>query len=231
MVWGLKRKGTFIMTEEAEHSIPEKNDIQRALLVATITWSSFRLFEWLLDADWIPIHTLMICLLRIPLILFHLILIVTLIINFFVYLFKKRLTINTFIPIIIMIGMFYIPSMLPSKPAAVFYKHRQQFVEITQNATDAFRKNHYYLFQNSELFEDAHISYIDDFIGLEDSPHEDPVSKSAPVVIEYITEDFYLPLVYISSDNPEDVHDTCSDGGIVMQRIEKDWYVCQRDWN
>ncbi len=49
--------------------------------------------------------------------------------------------------------------------------------------------------------------------------------------VDFVIEEFYLPLVYVSTDNPEDVHDTCTNGGSVIKQIEPHWYICKRDWN
>lgn len=51
------------------------------------------------------------------------------------------------------------------------------------------------------------------------------------VVVNFVVEEFYLPLVYISTDEPEDAYDTCANGGRVVKRLEPHWYICQRDWN
>jgi len=47
----------------------------------------------------------------------------------------------------------------------------------------------------------------------------------------FIVDDYSLPLVYISTDNPDDVYDTCSQSGVSVERLEPKWYVCRRDWN
>lgn len=49
--------------------------------------------------------------------------------------------------------------------------------------------------------------------------------------VEFVIEEFYLPLVYVSTDQPADVHDTCTNGGMVIKQLEPYWYICQRDWN
>ena len=51
------------------------------------------------------------------------------------------------------------------------------------------------------------------------------------IVIDFVIEEFYVPLVYVSTDDPQDVHDTCSNGGQVVKQLEPHWYICQRDWN
>jgi hypothetical protein len=48
---------------------------------------------------------------------------------------------------------------------------------------------------------------------------------------EFTPAGFYLPLVYIGSDNPSDDDGACSFDGGVVKKLEPQWYVCQRDWN
>ncbi|MEM1309251.1 MAG: hypothetical protein AAGF98_07085 [Cyanobacteria bacterium P01_H01_bin.153] len=55
--------------------------------------------------------------------------------------------------------------------------------------------------------------------------------NSEAIAVSFVIEEFYLPLVYISTDDPEDVHDTCTNGGKVVKQLKPYWYICQRDWN
>jgi len=48
---------------------------------------------------------------------------------------------------------------------------------------------------------------------------------SRSLVMEFIVGDYSLPLVYISTDNPDDVDDTCSHGGRPVDRLGSNWYV------
>ena len=36
------------------------------------------------------------------------------------------------------------------------------------------------------------------------------------VIIDFVIAEFYVPLVYVSTDDPQDVHDTCTNGGRVV---------------
>lgn len=51
------------------------------------------------------------------------------------------------------------------------------------------------------------------------------------LIVDFVIDEFYLPLVYISTDNPADAYDTCANGGKPVKQLEPNWYICQRDWN
>lgn len=51
------------------------------------------------------------------------------------------------------------------------------------------------------------------------------------IVVDFVIDEFYLPLVYVSTDEPQDAHDTCTNGGRVVKPLEPHWYICKRDWN
>jgi hypothetical protein len=51
------------------------------------------------------------------------------------------------------------------------------------------------------------------------------------IVVDFVMDEFYLPLVYISTDDPQDAHDACTNGGRVVKSLEPYWYICKRDWN
>ena len=55
--------------------------------------------------------------------------------------------------------------------------------------------------------------------------------NSDAIAVEFVIEEFYLPLVYISTDDPQDVHDTCTNGGRAVKQLAPHWYICKRDWN
>lgn len=104
---------------------------------------------------------------------------------------------------------------LPLKSAAVFRKHRTEFLALADSVGDVEFEQSVEL--PSAPFYDRGTAYYW-------PPNE-------TVVVEFIISDFYLPLVYIASDAPEDVYDTCSAGGSPVARLEPHWYVCRRDWN
>jgi hypothetical protein len=47
-------------------------------------------------------------------------------------------------------------------------------------------------------------------------------------VVEIVIGDRYLPLVYVSSGNPDDVPGTCARGGEAVAQLEPNWHVCRR---
>ncbi len=55
--------------------------------------------------------------------------------------------------------------------------------------------------------------------------------NSEAINVELVIEEFYLPLVYISTEDPQDVHDTCTNGGRAVKQLAPHWYICKRDWN
>jgi hypothetical protein len=56
-------------------------------------------------------------------------------------------------------------------------------------------------------------------------------APAGPEVIKFTISNSYLLLVYFSTDRSTDAYDTCSAGGIAVGRIERQWFVCRRDWN
>jgi len=106
---------------------------------------------------------------------------------------------------------------IPTRSGVTFYLHRDAFIELAESAVKEFQSTgRVYRLPESPLYEsaDARLDLYSDVL-----------------VVEFIIDDFYLPLVYITTDNPEDVDDTCSKGGVPVDRLEPKWYVCSRDWN
>ena len=50
------------------------------------------------------------------------------------------------------------------------------------------------------------------------SPYLDESIDDA-INVEFIIEEFYWLLVYVATDNPQDVHDTCTNGGKAVQQL------------
>ncbi|WP_089729465.1 hypothetical protein [Candidatus Thiosymbion oneisti] len=131
---------------------------------------------------------------------------------------RGRPHVATFLPLVIMLVFYFLPIHIPSRTEMAFYHHRDEFIELA----DPFVNEH----QNADRL-GCH---------LPESPlYESAVAgrtwPSGALVIEFIVADYSLPLVYISTDNPDDVRDTCSEGGVPIERLEPNWYVCRRDWN
>lgn len=130
---------------------------------------------------------------------------------------RERPHITAFLPLVIMLVTYYLPVRIPSKPATIFALYRDEFIALADSSISEFQDTKIELrLPESPLYESASV-----------------YSRLSPkgVVVEFIVSDFYLPLVYISTDNPDDVSDTCSRGGIPVERLEPKWYVCRRDWN
>jgi len=71
---------------------------------------------------------------------------------------------------------------------------------------------------------------------LPDQPFYDRASvaetfASEAIAVDFVVEEFYLPLVYVDTDEPQDIHDTCANGGRVVKPLAPHWYICQRDGN
>lgn len=71
---------------------------------------------------------------------------------------------------------------------------------------------------------------------LPDQPFYDRASVaetfgSEAIAVDFVVEEFYLPLVYVDTDEPQDIHDTCANGGRVVKPLAPHWYICQRDGN
>jgi hypothetical protein len=125
---------------------------------------------------------------------------------------------RTLSPVIIVALALLASAVLPSKPAFVFGVHRDQFIQATdaglRMAGEANRYTEYSL-PPAPFYATAHVGREPD----------------GAAVIEFTINESYLLLVYISTDEPTDAHDTCSAGGIAVTRIEPRWFVCRRDWN
>ncbi len=97
-----------------------------------------------------------------------------------------------------------------------YLENREAFLQLVEEGTAACEFGAFqYRYSDSNLFTDGYAS----------------CRFSEVESIEFIMNDFYTPLVYIPSDTPEDVWDTCSRGGKPLLKLEPYWYICQRDWN
>jgi hypothetical protein len=131
---------------------------------------------------------------------------------------RNRLSPGTLSPVMIVALALLASAMLPSKPAFVFRVHRDQFIQAAEAGLRMVGEtNRYaeYSLPSAPFYESAHVDRAPD----------------GPAVIEFSISNSYLLLVYISTDEPTDASDTCSAGGIPVERIEKQWFVCRRDWN
>jgi hypothetical protein len=130
----------------------------------------------------------------------------------------NRLSSGTLSPLTVVTLALLVSAILPSKPAFVFRAHRDQFIQAAEAGLRmAGESNRYeeYSLPSAPFYESAHVDRAPD----------------GPAVIEFTISSSYLLLVYISTDEPTDAYDTCSAGGIAVERIEPQWFVCRRDWN
>jgi len=130
----------------------------------------------------------------------------------------NRLSLGPFLGFIFVVLALLVGSILPSNFSFVFRVHRDQFIRAAEAGLRMVGEaNRYaeYSLPPAPFYESAHIG-------------REPDGRA---VIEFAISGSYLPLVYISTDEPTDADDTCSAGGVPVERIEPQWFVCRRDWN
>ncbi len=190
------------------------------LLILAVGWALIWVLSCLISGDWLPgllwlspvglIALLTGAALLIPSI-------VVAAVTLFRWAFKKQRNAVALLPLIIVLAVYFGGSKIPSRTAMVFHLHRSEFFELVDSATNEYQSSGEWELRlpESNLYEWATMYQ----------------GYSNAIVAEFIVGDFYLPLVYISTDNPDDVLDTCSRGGVPIERLESEWYVCKRDWN
>lgn len=133
------------------------------------------------------------------------------------------------------IGLILVEAWWSSRPIDAlqdtFRGHRQEFASIAASALESYRKTCEYQFPTSPLYHSAHIEDRDNVCFDQIQAHSTIIREPTKIWIEFIEDDFYLPIVYIESDEPLDVYDTCSEGGVPVEKLEQNWYICKRDWN
>jgi hypothetical protein len=130
----------------------------------------------------------------------------------------NRLSSGTLSPFTIVTLALLASAILPSKPAFAFQVHRDQFIQAAEAGLRMVGEtNRYseYSLPPARFYESAHVDRGPD----------------GRAVIAFTISASYLLLVYISTDEPTDAYDTCSAGGISIERIEPQWFVSRRDWN
>jgi hypothetical protein len=120
------------------------------------------------------------------------------------------------LPLTIVIVVYFLGAKIPSKPEVAFYLHRKEYIETVESVVSEFPDSDESQLRlpQSPLYERAW-AYRD--------------FSAGELAIEFIIGDVYLPLIYVSTDNPDDVRDICSQGTI--KRVEPNWYVCKLDWD
>jgi len=132
---------------------------------------------------------------------------------------KEQPHIIAFLPLLIMLAFYFLPTRIPSKPAVTFHLHRDEFIRIAESSVSELQDTDKRKFRLSEspLYEDAWV-------------YREFSSKA--LVAEFTVGSYSLPLVYVSTDNPGDTYSACpklEDGG-PSEKLEPKWYVCMRDW-
>ncbi|MEM3459976.1 MAG: hypothetical protein QXO24_01995 [Candidatus Micrarchaeaceae archaeon] len=152
------------------------------------------------------------------------------------HLIRREFSIGIWLPLFIVVIGFVVGwdlPPIPSKPEVVFRCNREEFIRLAESAVATYRTSRKFEPPKSDLYRNVFVTDYDGFIDDGDLARR-RVDYSVPpqrIVVEFIIDDFYLPLVFIVDDNPDNVYDTCSRGGVIVSRIEPRWYVCARDWN
>ncbi|RME48043.1 MAG: hypothetical protein D6791_04340 [Chloroflexi bacterium] len=214
-----------------------QSNTERAFLALVLLWA-IALYMFRATIGWVwPLNSI-VCVF--PLFLIFTGWLLALIVASLIYplrqLLRRKFDFRAFFPflfvVVTVLFEFKLP-LPPTKPELVFRRHRQEFMDLTELAVSTYRETRDFQFPQSDLYAYAIIYSCDNLEG--DGCHAvmtpDYSHPPEKVIIEYIIDDFYLPLVYVRSDNAVEVYNTCSAGGQVVKRIETHWYVCRRDFN
>ena len=129
--------------------------------------------------------------------------------------FRRRLCAADWLPVIAVVAGLLLGWALPSKPAAMFWLHRREFLELAEWAVE----------ECDESWRDVSRppASLFDFTTIH-------CRAGGPVVIEFTKGNSYLSqLVFISTDRPQ--YGRCSVIGHVDERLEPQWYVCSLYWD
>jgi hypothetical protein len=119
------------------------------------------------------------------------------------------------LPLLIIFAAFTLGYLLPSYSKFIFLRHRAEFIQFAASATLAANEKREIILPATTFFRGAG--------GYQDS--------DGTIILDCNIDDFYLPLIYVSSDNSMQVHDACAKGGLLVEKLQTNWYVCQRDRN
>jgi hypothetical protein len=130
--------------------------------------------------------------------------------------FRRRLCAADGVPALVVVAGLALAWALPSKPAAMFWLHRGEFLELAGWAVEQCDESWWHISRSpAPLF---------DFTTIQ-------CREGGPVVIEFTRGNSYLAqLVFISTDKPED-SPHCSHVGGVVERLEAQWYTCWLQWD
>ncbi len=130
---------------------------------------------------------------------------------------KGRLGLADGLPALVVVAGLVLGWLLPSRPAAMFWLHRGEFLQLAEWAVDECDASWWEITRSpASLFDYTRID----------------CRSSGTVVIEFREGNFYLSqLVFISSDRPEDTPPCSYYLGHVDQKLEAQWYVCSIRWD
>jgi len=195
----------------------------KLLLILVIGWIPLWIFDRLLASSWFSIGFFSDFLITILVTLAGLVLlilsIVVVILSSFRWLTRReRPHVATFLLLVITLVIYFLPMRIPSRKEMTFYHHRDEFIEFVDSSISELQDTDKrgFRLRESPLYEDASI-YRE--------------LSSETLVLEFIVSDYYLPLMYISTDDPAGTHGACFGDGGPIERLEPKWYVCRRDWN
>ncbi len=130
-------------------------------------------------------------------------------------LFQRQLSIGDLLPLLIVIVGFLFGYHFPSRPAVTFWLHRGEFIASAESAVRECSGRCFDHLPSTSFYDHAVVRG----------------SESGLIVVDFISGNSYLPqLVFISTDNPEDCA-SCSAFGLVVERLEPQWYVCWTNWD
>jgi hypothetical protein len=186
------------------------------LLVVAIVWAS----TWLLyDASWGNWLFAEVCC-ALPLFLSTILSLIPTLVAALGYVaaraFRRRLCVADCVPALVVVAGLLLAWALPSKPAAMFWLHRGEFLELAEWATKQCEESpRGIVLPANPPFHDAHLH----------------CGAHGSAVIEFEMGNYYLAqLVFISTDSRED-SSHCSYRGGVVERLEAQWYTCWLEWD
>jgi len=187
------------------------------LLVLALLWASTWLLADASNGNWLFTEVCCAC----PLFVSTMVSLIPILVAALVYaaarLFRRRLCAADCVPVFVVVAGLLLGWALPSKPAAMFWLHRGEFLELAEWAVDECDESWWHVSRSpASLF---------DFTTID-------CRAGGTVVIEFHKGNYYLShLVFISSDRPEDTPPCSYYLGHVDHKLEAQWYVCSIRWD
>lgn len=194
-----------------------RRNLATPAMILALWWTLLWLATWAGNQGWLPMPQFIGNLLFLVGLLGGLGLVLWFAVLIVVRLVQRKLTFTHVLPLIVVLVATFLGFRIPSKPAVMFSRHRQEFIGINRAAIDRFEDTGDHFLPESDLYQSAWVGKV----GVD----------VATVAVRYVLGDFDLELIYVDSDRPEVLVNTCSDGGAVIDRLEPHWYVCSPAWN